>query len=373
MIGESLLQDARVGTRVLLRDKGFCVLAIAVLALGICAVTTQFTVVNAVVLRGFTFPHPEQLVDVQIGDPFLLEKNVGPSVTSADFEDISDDYFSTLGVNVIRGRAFNADDNDDRQSVAVVNESFARTFSPREDAIGRQVRFFTPGTPQVWRTIVGVVPDMHMAGPFPQSDGKFIEAGIYTPLSGSQAPQFATVIVRPRAGAAEAVAPALARGIQRADPNLPLYFGGTPQALHLAILGQNQIVSSMFIAFGFAALLLSAAGLYGVMSFSVNQRTLEFGIRMALGARPGDIFRIVLRQGGLQLAIGVAVGFGAAVTFILIAGSNQIAAIMPFVSPRDPLIYGLVVTTLTLVALASCLGPANRATRVPPMVALRSE
>lgn len=288
-------------------------------------------------------------------------------------EQIGDDYFGTLGIRLIEGRDFTAADTDEHQPVAIVNASFARKLFGRADPIGRQFRFFAPGISYVWRTIVGVVPDVHMAGPFPQNTGQYLDEGVYTPLLGGQAPQFATVVVRPRGGPAEALAKALQADVQRADPNLPLYFLGTPLQLHQAILGQSQVVATMFSAFGLVALLLSAAGLYGVMTFSVTQRTLEFGIRMALGARPGDIFGIVLRQGGLQLAIGLSLGLGCAVAFVLMLGASVIASVMPFVSPRDPVIYGTVIATLSAVALVSCLGPANRATRVPPMIALRSE
>lgn len=326
-------------------------------AIGQAALSTRFQML-------FNFP---QQVEVQ-GHVYPTDRD-RPLING---EEISDDYFQTLGVPLLEGRGFTADDREDMHPVAIVNASLARQLFGREDPIGRQIRVFQAGG-AVWHTVVGVAPDMHMAGPFPQNDGTFIEAGWYTPIAGSLAPQFATIIVRPRGGPAEALQEAIQRDVRRADPNLPLYFLGTPMQLHLAILGQNQIVSNMFIAFGAAALLLSAAGLYGVMSFSVNQRTLEFGIRMALGARPADIFGMVFRQGGLQLAIGMAIGLGCTVAAVLMADASQIAAIIPFVSPRDPLIYGTVIGTLAAVAAVSCFGPANRATRVPPMVALRSE
>src|SRR6266496_2446706 len=200
-----------------------------------------------------------------------------------NFESVSDNYFSTLGLKILEGRDFTVDDVDSKQPVAIVNASFARKYWGNQSAIGHQVRIFNPGQPQPWRTIVGVVPDTLMQGPFDQQTDN---TGFYMPLLGAQpATQFCTIIVRPRAGqSAETLGPVLSKAIAQLDPDLPIYFPGTPARLHNAFLGGNRIIANLFVIFGVVAFVLSAVGLYGVMSFSVNQRTQEFGIRMALGA-----------------------------------------------------------------------------------------
>src|SRR5438132_4198653 len=200
-----------------------------------------------------------------------------------NFESVSDNYFSALGLKILEGRDFTVDDSDSKQPVAIVNASFARKYWGNQSALGHQVRIFNPGKPQPWRTIVGVVPDTLMQGPFDQQTEA---AGFYTPLLGaSPATQFCTILVRPRAGQrAETLGPALSKAVAELDSNLPTYFAGTPGRFHNEILSGNRIIATLFTIFGIVAFILSAVGLYGVMSFSVNQRTQEFGIRMALGA-----------------------------------------------------------------------------------------
>jgi len=220
-----------------------------------------------------------------------------------NFESVSDNYFSTLGLKILEGRDFTVDDVDSKQPVAIVNASFARKYWGNQSALGHQVRIFNPGQPTQWRTIVGVVPDTLMQGPFDQQTES---AGFYMPLLGaSPAPQFCTILVRPRAGQrAETLGPTLSRAVAELDSNLPTYFAGTPGHFHNEILSANRIIATLFTIFGLVAFILSAVGLYGVMSFSVNQRTQEFGIRMALGADAARIFRMVMTQGAWQLAIG---------------------------------------------------------------------
>src|SRR5439155_15608217 len=200
-----------------------------------------------------------------------------------NFESVSDKYFSTLGLQILAGRDFTADDADAKQPVAIVNASFARKYYGHESPIGRRIRIYNPAQPQPWRTIVGVVPDTLMQGPFDQQTDT---AGFYMPLLGAEpATQFCTIIVRPRPGQrADTLGSALSRAVAELDSNLPTYFAGTPAQFHNEILGGNRIIATLFGIFGAVAFVLSAVGLYGVMSFSVTQRRQEFGIRMALGA-----------------------------------------------------------------------------------------
>jgi putative ABC transport system permease protein len=289
-----------------------------------------------------------------------------------NFESVSDNYFSTLGLKILEGRDFTVDDVDSRQPVAIVNASFARKHWGNQSPLGHQVRIFNPGEPQPWRTIVGVVPDTLMQGPFDQQTES---GGFYMPLLGaSPAPQFCTILVRPRAGQrADTLGPTLSRAVAELDSNLPTYFAGTPGRFHNEILSANRIIATLFTIFGIVAFILSAVGLYGVMSFSVNQRTQEFGIRMALGADAARIFRLVMTQGAWQLAIGLVLGAGGVALLIGVVAAAALKNILFKVNALDPTIYFAVAGMLTLVAAASCFVPARRATRVDPVEALRYE
>ena len=289
-----------------------------------------------------------------------------------NFESVSDNYFKTLGLRILEGRDFTVDDIDSKQPVAIVNASFARKYWGNQSAIGHQVRIFNPGQPQPWRTIVGVVPDTLMQGPFDQqTEG----VGFYMPLLGaSPAPQFCTILVRPRAGQrADTLGLGLSRAVAEVDSNLPTYFAGTPGQFHNEILSANRITATLFTIFGIVAFILSAVGLYGVMSFSVNQRTQEFGIRMALGADAARIFRMVITQGAWQLAIGLVLGAGGVALLLGVVMAAALKNILFRVNALDPAIYFAVMGLLTLVAAVSCFVPARRATRVNPVEALRYE
>ena len=290
----------------------------------------------------------------------------------ANFESVSDDYFSTLGLKILEGRDFTIDDADAKQPVAIVNSSFARKYWGNQSAIGHRVRIFNPGQPQQWRTIVGVVPDTLMQGPFNQQTGT---AGFYMPLLGADpATQFCSIIVHPRPGQrADTLGSALSKAVVQLDANLPIYFPGTPARLHDETLGGNRIVATLFGIFGAVAFILSAVGLYGVMSFSVNQRTQEFGIRMALGADARRIFQMVMTQGAWQLIIGLVLGAGGIALLLGVVVAAALKNILFKVNPLDPSIYLAVAGLLTLVAAASCFVPARRATRVDPIQALRTE
>jgi len=234
---------------------------------------------------------------------------------NANFEMVSDGYFAVTAQRLIEGRDFTADDEDSREPVAIVNAAFARKHFRTDSALSRRIRTVANNNTLLgpWRRIVGVVSDVRMVGPFhnPNVD----DTGFYLPFYATglgpvpAAPtvfQFATVLVRPRGGVkGEAAIGALRRQIARIDPNLPLYFVGTPQFHHNGFVAENRIVAEMFTLFGGVAVVLASVGLYGVMSFSVNRRSREIGIRMALGADRAEILRMVLRQGAWQFSIGI--------------------------------------------------------------------
>ena len=298
-----------------------------------------------------------------------------------NFENVTDGYFATLGQKLLEGRDFTMADNDVKQPVAIVNATFAKKHFGNESALGRRFRpVGNKGTLfDQWRVIVGVVTDVRMLNPFnTQNDN----SGYYLPFTGfvygdgkpvMNGLQFATVIVKARGDARpESFAPALRSAISRVDPNLPLYFVGTPRTQIDGFLSGNRIVAVMFMVFGAVAMILSSVGLYGVMSFAVNQRTQEFGIRMALGADRTSIMRMVLRQVVWQLSLGLGLGLGLAVLISFLGGDGIVNA-LPQVSPRDPLTYAIVALLLAAVSLGATFVPARRATRVDPMTALRSE
>ncbi|MEY2878535.1 MAG: Macrolide export ATP-binding/permease protein MacB [Verrucomicrobiota bacterium] len=301
----------------------------------------------------------------------------------ANFENVSPDFAAVVGQKIVEGRNLTDDDSDQREPVAVVNATFAKKHFARESALGRRFRTVNQnGTqPGPWRRIVGVVTDVRMLGPFNNQNDN---AGFYVPLFATAfgpaapapvAPQFGTIVAKPRGGQrGESLQRAIAAVVQRIDPNLPPYFVETPKTSFAGFLGQNRIVATMFTIFGVVATVLAAVGLYGVQSFSVNQRTQEFGIRMALGAAPRTIIGMVLKQGGWQLGVGLVLGLG--VLFGLATAANQAVAgalLLIQISPADPLTYTAVALLLGSVALVAILIPARRATKVDPMVALRAE
>lgn len=304
--------------------------------------------------------------------------------TAANFEQVTGSFFSLTGQKLLEGRTFGIDDLDARQPVAIVNAAFAKKHFGHDSAIGRRFRTARPdGNPQQagpWRTIVGVVTTVRMLGPFnlPGVD----ESGFYVPFFSNPvgpvqqepvASQFSTIVAKPRGGQrADTMAGALRAQVAKADPNLPLYFIGTPKAQIDGFVAQNRIIATMFSIFGLVAMVLASVGMYGVMSFAVNQRRQEFGVRMALGAHHGRILKMVLTQGLIQLAIGLCLGLGLALTLATLGGA-AVQNVLFGVTARDPLTYATVTILVTVVALAATLVPAHRAARVDPMTALRSE
>ena len=302
-----------------------------------------------------------------------------------NIEQVSEGYFDALGAKLLEGRDFSTDDSDPKLPVAIVNAAFAQKHFGRESALGRRFRtvgnngqLFGP-----WRTIVGVVQTTRMLGPFnnPNVDdsGFYVPyfSTVFGPVQATPFPQqFATVVVRPRGGAsrAHAIATPLQHEVNKVDANLPLYFVGTPQEGIDTFIAQNRIIATMFTIFGAVAVVLASVGLYGVTSFSVNQRTQEFGIRMALGADSQRILAMVLRQGAVQYTLGAALGLGLTLLIATFARDAIAQSGLLFdMNPRDPLTYLGVAAVLALVAFVATLVPARRATRVDPMIALRAE
>ena len=301
---------------------------------------------------------------------------------NVNFEQVSPGFFNVLGQKVLQGRDFDDSDLDSKAPVAVINELFARKHFGKESPLGRRFRTGDGSNPQFgpWRTIVGVVTNVRMSGPF--NNRNVEESGFYVsfysvpfgPMASEPlANQFATVIVKPRGGqSADAILPDLRREVRKVDPNLPLYFAATPKFNLDGAVAINRIIATLFSALGLVAIILAAVGIYGVMAFSVSQRTVEFGVRMALGAGGSRILSMVLKQGARQVALGLSLGLATALA-IATVGRDGISSILFGVSALDPLTYVSVFGLVTLISLFSVYVPAQRATRVRPMEALRAE
>jgi len=299
---------------------------------------------------------------------------------NANFEQVTPGYFETIGQALVAGRDFDDADSDDKLAVAIVNEAFARRHFGG-DALGRRFRAVDGNLqPGPWRTIVGVVRTVRMMPPFniPNVD----ETGFYVPFyvlpsgpapAGPNVSQFATVLVKPRGEVpAASLANALRREVARVDANLPLYYVDVPVRHIQGFVSQNRIVAVMFTIFGVVAMVIAAAGIYGIMSFSVSQRVQELGVRMALGADRRRILTMVLGQGSLQTGVGLALGLLFTFAIAAVAGEG-IQSVLFGVSPRDPLVYAAVAALLAGASLVATFVPARRATRVDPMIALRAE
>jgi putative ABC transport system permease protein len=301
---------------------------------------------------------------------------------TANFEQIGGAFFDVTGQRLLEGRGFADNDSDARQAVAIVNAAFARKHFGADSAIGRRFRTMTNNGTQAgpWRTIVGVVSTVRMLGPGsnPGADDTGYYVPFYAPAFGPPLPgpfisQFATIMAKPRGGRrADLLANVLRREVAKRDPNLPLYFVGTPRSQIEVFVAQVRIVATMFTIFGAVAIVLASVGIYGVMSFAVSQRRQEFGVRMALGADDRRILGMVLQQGVAQIALGLAFGLGLALAIALVAGRG-IQNMLFGVTPHDPLTYGAVFAIVTLVSLVATMVPARRATRVDPMIALRTD
>jgi len=277
---------------------------------------------------------------------------------------VTDGYFETFQVRVLRGRAFAPSDRRGSEPVAVVNESFTRRFFPDGDPIGRRIRMGVRDTTAQWLTVIGEVPDLYMQG-IGNSDAS--PAGFYIPISQSGVGNFVSIGLRTR-GAPMAVSVGVRAAVASLNRDLPIF-----SVLSMVdVIAQQtwfyRVFGTLFVVFGMAALFLASVGLYGVMSFSVTRRTREMGVRMALGARNEQLVWLVLRRGVVQLAVGLTIG-------LALAGlaTTPLQFILYGVRARDPAVFGAVVASLAIVCLAASYIPARRVTGVDPVIALSSE
>jgi len=281
---------------------------------------------------------------------------------------VTENLFAALGVEFTLGRDFTALETAiGGDHVVIVNESFVERHMGGGDALGRRVRLGISTSERPWKTIIGVVPDLHVGGGVGGiGDDKISPEHMYFPKGSQEVGSF-SLVVRTQAEA-PAIAGRMREIIRDLDRNLPVY---RLQPLGEAIEQATwafALFGSLFTIFGAAALFLAAVGLYGVMAFSVSQRRQEMGVRMALGAERRSIMALVLRKGAIQLGLGIALGI------VMGAGMGQpLRFVLYGVETGDPAVYGSVVLTLTLAGLVACILPARTATRTDPVVAMRSD
>ena len=285
-----------------------------------------------------------------------------PEVTSLS---VSDGYFETLGIRLLRGQSFARADGLPGHETAIVNQRFATLHFPGDDPIGRRFKLVVdpPAGPEPpWLTIAGIAPNVRQRG----IQDREPDAVAYVPYRSD--PQRGLALMVKTHGDAAAVTPLVRDALRAIEPDLPLF---QVQTLDVELARQRwpfRVFGSMFAMFAFIALVLSAVGLYAVTAYSVTQRTQEIGIRMALGAQPEQVWWLILRRALIQIAIGLAIGLPAAYGV-----GRLLQSLLVQTSPSDPLTLVTIVAVLIAVSVAACYWPAHRATRLDPVVALRYE
>jgi putative ABC transport system permease protein len=278
---------------------------------------------------------------------------------STNYYAVTPDYFRAMGIRLVRGRLFTAQDDAKAPRVAIINETMARQYFPNEDPIGKRIHI-TNG-PQTWREIVGIVADIKQYGV-----DKATSAQSYEPFA--QAPFTSLNVVIRTSGSSAALLGALRPAVYAVDKDQPVGAIRPLEEIMAESIARQRFAMTLLTVFSAVALVIAAVGIYGVMAYNVVQRTGEFGIRMALGAQQGDVLRLVLTQGGKLIGLGLGIGLIAT-----LAASYAMRSILFNTSAYDPLTLITITLVLAAVALVACFFPANRATKVNPIEALRTE
>ena len=277
-------------------------------------------------------------------------------------DEVGGGFFKTLATPLLRGRFFSAGDGPDSPRVAIINDAMARRLWPGNDPVGKRFKLGAADSAGPWFTIVGVVGDMRRQGlelePIPQ---------MFEPLA--QNPSgLATLLVRTSVDDPLKMAGAVQAAVRRVEKYVPLYGVTTLDNRLGAFLAERRFQTSLLIGFALVALLMAAIGIYGLIQYSVATRTHEIGIRMAVGAQAGEVFRMVIGE-GLKLSLtGLVVGVAGALWL-----GRAVSSLLFGVTATDPLTFITVSFLLTAVATAACYFPARRAMKVEPIVALRQE
>ena len=277
------------------------------------------------------------------------------------YEPVNNDFFTTLGVRLLRGRFFNSSDVADRPKVVIVNDAMARQYWPNENPVGKRIG--NPGSQKEWYEVVGVVNDMAFPGELGEPYTRY---QAFTP-AGQSASTYLTLAVR-TATTPEAVGKSLQKVVAGLDPSVPVYRVRTARSAIDEGIGSISLLGKLLGAFGALGLILAAIGIYGVISYTVVQRTSEFGIRMTLGAQRRDVLFLLLRKGMLLILVGMV--FGVAGSY---AVGRLLISLIPSLPTGEPIAVAIMGALLVGVALLACYIPARGATKVDPLVALRSE
>jgi putative ABC transport system permease protein len=294
------------------------------------------------------------------------ERPVTGGALPVDFHSaVMGNYLQALNIPLKRGRYFTEQDNADAPSVVILSESMARRFWPGEDPIGKRLKWGTAQSNNPWLTIVGVVGDVKQgaidAKTMPHSYQPMSQLGDAISFLGSQ------LVVRADMDPTS-ISSALRSTLQSIDPNVPLVNVRTMDDVVAQSNAPRRFTMFLLAIFAGAALFLAAIGIYGVLAYNVAQQTHDIGIRMALGAQPGDVLRLVVGQGMRLAAVGTGLGVAAALLL-----SRLMVGMLYEVKPADPVTFASVLAVLLIVALLACYIPARRATRVDPLAALRYE
>jgi predicted permease len=294
---------------------------------------------------------------------FTIEGQAAESERSptAEAAAVTPGYFHVMEIPILFGRNFTDSDGDKGLPVALVDQSLARQYWPNEDAVGKRIMLGPANSPNSWLKVVGVVGDV-------RTDSLDAQGVPHIYLSDFQAPAFDSVIYLRTAGDAVTLGDAVRREVEAVDPDVPIYAVRSMEGVVARSVAERRFALQILGFFAGVALLLAAIGIYGVMAYTFSQRTHEIGIRMALGAQPGDILRAAVGE-GMRL---VAVGLGAGLIGALIL-TRFLRSMLYAVTPSDPLTFAALSALLAAVALLACFIPARRATRVDPLVALRDE
>ncbi|RPI20926.1 MAG: FtsX-like permease family protein, partial [Acidobacteria bacterium] len=278
-------------------------------------------------------------------------------------DEVSADFFKAIGTPLLRGRFFSIGDGPDAPPVAIINDAMARRSWPGHDPVGKRFKLGPRNSDNRWCTVVGVVADMRRQGPerepFPQ---------MFVSLAQSPPPRSMDLFIRTSSDDPMAMAGALRAAVRRVEKNAPIYGVAPLEQQFGTYLAQRRFQTSLLIGFSIVALLMAAVGIYGLIQYSIVTRTQEIGIRMAVGAGAGEIFRMILGE-GLKLSLtGLMLGLLGAL-WLGQAGSSLLFG----VTPTDPLTFIVVSLLLIAVAVAACCFPARRAMEIEPIVALRQE
>jgi predicted permease len=291
------------------------------------------------------------------GETYLNEKDRPAARTMS----VTPGFFATLRTPVLSGRSFTTADRADAVPVAIVNSAAVTKFFKGVSPLGKRIRLGNLDATNPWVTIVGVV-----GNTFTGDQEDPMGAAIFQPFA--QAPSSFVYVAARTTAAPLALTQSVRDAVNALNPDIPLYWVESLDDAISQPLWFVRVFGTMFMIFGFVALFLASVGLYAVMSFSVSRRTREVGIRMALGAQARDVVRLIFGQGALQLGVGMTLGLAMAL------GISRLLRVVLFqVEPRVPVVFGGVTVVLALVGLLACLVPASRATRVDPLVALRSD